>query len=243
VKLVALAVVLIGCGRNPTHVTVGAAASLRHAMPELIEQYRAASGVAIDVTYGASDTLANEVERGAAIDALVLADGGELDRLIGTRTITADSRRAIATNTIVLVGVAGSKQTFQSLATLPEPSKLAVGDPTTVPAGRYARQYLERLGTWATLEPRLVFGGDVAGVLALAKQGRAALAIIYRTDARTAKPLVILDEPADAPVASVVAGIATHSTHADSARGFVDFLASARGQQILARHGFAPPRR
>jgi molybdate transport system substrate-binding protein len=236
----AFVLVLAACGREPTHVNLGAAASLRHVMPELVEQYRADTGVAIDVTYGASDVLAAEVERGAALDALVLADGGELDRLIGTRAIDAASRRPIATNTIVLVGPVGAQLTFQSLATLAEGRKLAVGDPTTVPAGRYARQYLERLGAWTKLQPQLVFGGDVAGVLALAKQGRAQLAIVYRTDARTAAPLVILDEPVDAPVASIVAGIATHSTHAVSARGFVDFLASPRGQQILARHGFAP---
>ena len=242
-KLVALALLVVACGREPAHLHVGAAASLRHAMPELVEQYRADSGVVVDVSYGASDVLATEVERGALLDALVLADGGEIDRLIGTRTIGADSRRPIATNTIVLVGPVGSTLKLATLASLPETGKLAIGDPTTVPAGRYARQYLEGIGAWATLQPQLVFGGDVAGVLALAKQGRAQVAIVYRTDARTAAPLVILDEPPNAPVASIVAGIATHSSHAASARGFVDFLASTRGQQILARHGFAPPRR
>ena len=154
-----------------------------------------------------------------------------------------DSRRAIASNTIVLVGPVGSQLTFRSLAAAPEGTKVAVGDPTTVPAGRYAREYLERLGVWASLQPRLVFGGDVAGALALTKQDRAGLAIVYRTDAPNATPLVILDQPADTPIASVVAGIATHSRHAVPARGFVDFLASTRGQQILTRHAFAPARR
>ena len=100
-KLVALALVIAACGREPSHVTVGAAASLRHAMPELIEQYRSASGIAIDVTYGASDTLASEVERGAALDALVLADGGELDRLIRTHTITADKSLTERVNLLI----------------------------------------------------------------------------------------------------------------------------------------------
>ncbi len=239
----ALVLALVACNRESTHITVGAAASLRHVMPELVEQYRADSGVVVDVTYGASDILASEVERGAAIDALVLAEAAELDRLIGAHAIDAGSRRLIASNVIVLVGPAGSKQRFASLATLPESVKIAVGDPTTVPAGRYARQYLERLGTWPALEPHLVFGGDVAGALALARQGRAQLAIVYRTDASTAAPLVVLDAPADAPVTSVVAGIATHSSHAAAARAFADFLGSSRAQQILVRHGFAPPHR
>lgn len=242
-KLLVLVLAVAACGRDSTHISVGAAASLRHAMPELVEQYRADSGIAVDVTYGASDILAAEVERGAALDALVLAERAELDRLIGANAIAANSRRVVATNVIVLVGPAGSKHTFTSLATLPETMKVAVGDPTTVPAGRYARQYLERLGVWPALQPHLVLGGDVAGALALARQGRAQLAIVYRTDAQAAAPLAIVDAPADAPVASVVAGIATHSRHASAARAFADFLASSRGQQILARHGFAPPAR
>jgi ABC-type molybdate transport system substrate-binding protein len=77
----------------------------------------------------------------------------------------------------------------------------------------------------------------VAGVLALAKQGRARVAVVYRTDARQAAPLVVLDLPEDAPTATIVAGIATRSGRADAARAFLTFLGSRRGQAILARHG------
>lgn len=239
----ALALALVACGRKPAHVSVGVAASLRHAMPELVEQYRKTAGVHVDVTYGASDTLADQVKRRVALDALVLADAAELDELIAAKAIDAGSRREIATNTIVLVGPAGSQLTFASLTGLPDDAKIAIGDPTTVPAGRYAQRYFEALGEWAALQPKLIFGGDVAGVLALAKQGRARVAVVYRTDARGAAPLVVLDEPSNAPTTSVVTGIATHSSHAIAARAFGEFLVSTEGQQILARHGFGPPRR
>lgn len=242
-KLVALLVALAACGREPVHVSVGVAASLRHAMPELVEHYRKSAGVEIDVTYGASDVLAEQVKHGVALDALVLADAGALDGLIAANEITAGSRRVVATNKIVLVGPADSRLTFASLPTLPEGVKIAVGDPASVPAGRYARRYFEALGVWTTLQPRMIFGGDVAAVLALAKQGRARVAVVYRTDARGAAPLVVLDEPADAPTASIVTGVATHSRHAAAARAFGEFLASTEGQQILARHGFAPATR
>ncbi|HEY5928484.1 MAG TPA: substrate-binding domain-containing protein, partial [Kofleriaceae bacterium] len=62
------------------------------------------------------------------------------------------------------------------------------------------------------------------------------------TDARAASPLLVLDEPSDAPTVTIAAGIATRSRNASAARGFSDFLASAPAQEILARHGFAPPR-
>jgi molybdate transport system substrate-binding protein len=240
-RLVAFLLALAACNREPTHVSIGVAASLRHAMPELVEHYRKSTGVELDVTYGASGVLANQVKNGAALDALVLADASALDELIAGNEVAPASRRVVATNRIVLVGPADSRLTFASLATLPEGARIAIGDPASVPAGRYARRYFEMLGTWEVLQPRMIFGGDVAAVLALAKQGRARVAVVYRTDAKGAAPLVVLDEPADAPTASVVAGVATHSRHAAGARAFGEFLASAQGQQILARHGFTPP--
>jgi molybdate transport system substrate-binding protein len=242
-RLVALLVALVACNREPKHVSIGVAASLRHAMPELVERYRNGAGVELDVTYGASDVLADQITHGAALDALVLAEAGALDALIAANEVTPSSRRVVATNRIVLVGPADSRLTFASLATLPEGARIAVGDPASVPAGRYARRYFETLGIWEALQPRMIFGGDVAAVLALAQQGRARVAVVYRTDAKGAAPLVVLDEPADAPTASVVAGVATHSRHAAAARAFGEFLASPEGQQILARHGFAPPAR
>ncbi|HEX5062687.1 MAG TPA: molybdate ABC transporter substrate-binding protein [Kofleriaceae bacterium] len=239
---VLLALMVVACHHEPPHVSVGVAASLRYAMPDVVAAYEKKSGVTIDVTYGASDAIGDQLAHGAALDALVVADAVALDRQIAARTIDESSRREVATNAIVLIGPPGSTPTFATLATLHVGTKIAIGDPATVPVGRYAKQYLESLGEWSTLEPQLIYGGDVAGVLALAKQGRARLAVVYRTDARAAAPLVVLDDPPDAPKASVVAGIATHSKHAAAARAFTEFLASPEGHEILARYGFGPPR-
>ena len=79
-------------------------------------------------------------------------------------------------------------------------------------------------------------------MLALAKSGKAHVAVVYRSDARGAAPLTVLDEPRDAPIASVVVGIAASSEHASAAQRLLDYLVSADGQAVLARHGFSPPR-
>ena len=240
--LAVLALVGVACGREPARISIGAAASLRHVMPDLVAAYRKQTGVAVGITYGASDMLAADVDHGAAFDALVLADAVALDRLDAARGVAAGSRRSVATNTIVLVGPVGADVKFAGLARLHTGTTIAIGDPATVPVGRYARQYLESIGAWPAVQDQLVYGGDVAGVLALAKQGRTRLAIVYRTDAAAAAPLVILDAPSDAPTASIVAAIVARSRHAADARAFSDFLVSAQGQQILARHGFGTPR-
>jgi len=137
----------------------------------------------------------------------------------------------------VLAGPPGAAATFAALPALPA-GKIAIGDPAIVPAGRYARTYLRAIGAWDAVQPRLVYGGDVAGVVALAR-GPARVAIVYRTD--VAPPLVILDAPRDAPVARIVGGVVAASPHADGARAFLDFLASPDGQAVLERHGFTRP--
>ncbi len=236
-------IALVACKREPAHITVGVAASMRHAMPELAEHYRERTGTTLDITYGSSDTLVDQVMKGVRFDVLVLADAATIDELIVSGHVTAESRAIIATNTIVLVGPPGAPVRFASLSSLPAGARIAIGDPASVPAGRYAKRYLESLGAWAAVEPRLVLGGDVAGVLALAQQGTAHVAVVYRSDTSGAAPLTVLDEPADVPTASVVAGFGAHSGHASAARAFLDYLARPDGQRILARHGFAPARR
>ena len=183
--------------------------------------------------------LEDKVERGAGLDAVVFAEDAALEVLIQRGHVPRESKRSVASTTLVLVGPEGTNATFPTLGSLPDGAKVAVGDPVTVPAGRYARQYLQQLGVWDAIQPRLVYGGDVAGVLAHAQRGSAHVAIVYRTDAARGAPLVILDEPGDAPVVRIVAGVAARSRSAARARAFLEFLASAEGRAIFARHGFA----
>ena len=234
----ALLFVIVGCHRDKPRLSIGAAASLRTAMPELAAAYEAQGGAPVALRFGASDALAKQLSAGAALDAVIVADESSLD----DKLIVATSRRVIATNAIVLVGPAGSGIDFAHLGALPQDAKLAIGDPATVPVGRYARSYLQELGSWEALQPRLVLGGDVAGVLALAQKGTARVAIVYKSDATLAAPLVVLDEPANAPVARITAGVVASTSHRSETDRFLAFLVSKEAQAILARHALAPPR-
>lgn len=233
---IALALLVVACSREHASISVGAAASLRNAMPELVERYRKSTGVDVAVTYAATDVLVDQI---AHHDAVILAERAALDH---AGMIARDSRRALATNSIVLVGPEGAAIRFATLAAMPTDAKIAIGDPATAPVGRYAETYLKAIGSWDELQPRLLLGGDAAGVLALAEQGKARVAIVYATDARRAAPLVVLDQPRDVPTAEIVGGVVAKSAHAGHAREFVDFVASRDGQMILAKHGFGPPR-
>ena len=119
-------------------------------MPELLASYSAGGeGVATVATYGASGILRRQVEAGAPVDGVILASPQEIDRLVDGGFCEAGTRRVVATNRIVLIGSLGAPRlSFASLDRLPADWRISIGDPRTVPAGRYAREALRNLGFW-----------------------------------------------------------------------------------------------
>jgi len=235
-----------GCHRHRDHppIRVGAAASLRQVMPELTEAFQRATGIRVATTYGASWDLAAAVEGGTALDAVVLASAAPVDQLIAGGHADAASRRELARNGLVLVAHDATTQLrFAGLDKLRPGTRIGVGDPQRVPAGRYARDYLSAIGVWNAMQPYAVYGGDVAAVLAMALRGEVTAAIVYRTDAAdtAAAGIQLLDEATGphAPVVTVV-GATVHRAHADEGGRFLAFVASPEGQAILQRHGFEP---
>ncbi len=240
---IGLAVLGQGCTRAEPEVTLGAATSLREVVPALIHAYEAAGPAGhprVTATYAASGDLKKQVEAGAPLDAVLLAGARPLDELAAEGRVDAASRRTLASNELVLVGKRAAALTFDTLTTLPAGEHLAVGDPRTVPAGEYARDYLRGLGEWDALEPRLVLGANVAAVLVYARRGEAAAAIVYRTELRGVTDLAILDAAhgPSAPHPKVVAATVTGGK--PGAAAFLEFVASPAGQQVLASFGFGP---
>ncbi len=135
--------------------------------------------------------------------------------------------------------------TFATLDTLAPGEHVAVGDPGAVPAGEYARTWLRSLGKWDALQRdgRLLFGGDVAAVLAYARRGEVPAAIVYRTEVRGVDDVVVLDEARGpgAPRPEVVGAVVRAARGAGEAGAFLAFAGSAEGQRVLADFGFGPP--
>ena len=240
-----------GASREAAHapsqeLTVAAAASLRRVMPKLAEAWnRKHPQARLTFTYGGSGELRRQVEAGAPIDAVVFAHPAPVEALVQRGRVDAASTRDVARNTLVLVGRKGSGTRpasdlrFRTLASLPEGTWLAVGEPRTVPAGQYAHALLERLGLWDALAPRMVFAADVTAVLTYVRRGEAEVGIAYRTDLIGLEDVEVLDA-AEGPLAQearyVAAPIVPH------AQGFVDFLARDPGARALwAGDGFGAP--
>lgn len=218
---------------------------MRHVFPKLIADYeKQHPSERIVVTYGASGEIANQVEAGAGMDAVVFAGKAPLDKLVQSGHIDAASLQIIATNELVLAGSERSpKLTFATLDMLPQSERLAIGNPKTVPVGQYAREALERLSLWDKLQSRIVFGANVAAVLAYLQQGEVAAAIVYRTEVQDIEGVMVLDvaKGSWAPRPEIWAGVVVQSHNRQTTQEYINFLTSADGRRIFASFGFGPP--
>jgi len=215
-------------------------------MPELIAEFKKHHPRPnFDVVYGASGSLRNQVADGAPVDAVLFASGDPVDALVAAGHVTAVSRHVAARNSLVLIGPRGGKRySFATIDTMPSDERLAIGDPGAVPAGRYAREALENLQKWSSLEgSRLVYGGDVGAVVMYVRRGEVAAGIVYSTELTGNDDVVVLDRAEGdwVPNPVVVVGVVASAKQPRTAQKFLDFVRARRGQQVLATYGFLPP--
>lgn len=225
---------------------VFAAASLTEAMQDVAKLWEASGNPRIRFNFAASSTLARQLEQGAQANLFASADLAWMDWAQSRALIAADTRRTLLGNRLVLVTPANSTATatiapgLDLLSLLGPTGRLAIGDPSNVPAGLYARQALTKLGLWPALEPRLARAESVRSALLLVERGEAPLGIVYATDAAIARgvkivatfPADLLDPPIAYPFAVTRAG------DTPAARRFLAFLATPPALETFARRGF-----
>lgn len=223
-------------------LTVSAAISLTEALEEVAAAYRAAGGPPVSFNFGASSMLARQIVNGAPVDLFVSADEAQMDLVARAGLAVAGTRVDVAGNTLVLV--ANAPTTIRTIADLgnAEVRRIAIGDPAAVPAGVYARRYLEDIGLWARLEPKLVPMTNVRAALTAVQNGSVAAAFVYATDAKLAPGLQVVATIAGARAPRIVypACIVKTRRQPAAAAAFLTFLRSPAGSAILARHGFTP---
>ena len=239
----ALSLLALASSASATEIVLSAAASLSSAMRDLVAAHaRENPQTRVLVNTGASDVLVAQIAKGAPADVLATADEDSMDRAQRQGLVVAATRHAFARNRIVLIVPAG--RTTARLADLRSPRfvRIAVGNPASVPAGRYARAALERAGLWNDVAPRLVFGENVRQVLDYVARGEADAGLVYATDVDAAGGRVhaVDDVAVPQPILYPVAVVAS-SAHPDEARAFVRYLEGPAARAILARHGFALP--
>ena len=226
-------------------VTVFAAASLTDALKEVSAAWARAGHAPLRLSFGASSTLARQIEQGAPANLFASADERWMDDLARADLIEPDTRRDLLANRLVLVVPKDRARQVRigpdlDLAALLGPAgRIATGDPEHVPVGIYARQALTRLGLWPQAEARLAATPDVRGALRLVERGEAPAGIVYATDAVASAGVdvagIFPDDTHD-PITYPFAAIRQAGT--PETRDLLRFLAGPEAGAIFTRWGF-----
>ncbi|WP_368905263.1 molybdate ABC transporter substrate-binding protein [Taklimakanibacter lacteus] len=225
-------------------VNVFAAASLKNALDAVSAAWKAEAGSEARATYAASSALARQIEQAAPADVFVSADLDWMDYLDGKKLIRADTKKVLLGNALVLVAARSSGVELElkqgvDLAGALQGGKLAVGDVKAVPAGRYAKAALEKLGLWASVEKSLAQSENVRAALALVARGEARLGIVYATDARAEDKVEVAGVfPEDSHPPIVYPAAVISSSKNPDAEAFVTYLSSPKAQEIFTAQGF-----
>jgi len=237
---------LLPAGQDPPaekRITVSAAVSLTDALGAVAEAY-ARTGRGVRFNFGASNVLARQIVSGAPVDVFISADEEQMDVVAAAGLLKEDSRISLVRNQLSVAVPSDRPRTFRSFREIADPAfkRIAIGDPAAVPAGVYAKAYLEKQGLWQAVEARIVPTGSVRAALAAVESGAADAAIVYRTDARiSTKATVAWTVPAaEGPRIVYPAAIVKTTTVPSEARFFLDFLRTDTAIRIFERFGFTP---
>ncbi|HWB19503.1 MAG TPA: molybdate ABC transporter substrate-binding protein [Phycisphaerales bacterium] len=224
-------------------LTVFAAASTTDVMQKAAELFESQTGTRVHFSFDSSSNLAKQIKAGSPADIFISADEKWMDDVASANAIKSASRQDLLANELVMIAPAGKPFTcqftsdFKFVENLPNVKKIAVGDPDHVPAGVYAKQSLQKLRWWDSMQPLLVPAKDVRAALRLVEIGEADAGIVYATDAKSsAKVTVIAAIPSDLhdPVHYPVAQC-TDNVHAAE---FIDFLRSPEMVKVFESAGF-----
>jgi len=245
-RLVFLLLALLAAPAFAAPPLVLAAASLQESLNAAADIWAARHHARPILSFASSSLLAKQIDAGAPADIFISADEPWMDDVARHGLVKLGTRVSFIGNRLVLVAPASSARPIAikpgfPLARLLGDGKLAMGEVNSVPAGKYGKEALTRLGLWDAIASHVVGADNVRSALALVERGEAPYGIVYATDALASKGVKIVGvfpETSHAPITYPVA-LLTAATSPD-AEGFRRFLISAAGKAVFRRYGFQP---
>ena len=244
----ALAGAAIGLGApapaQAADVMVFAAASLKDALDAIDADWQKATGKHATVSYAASSALAKQIDAGAPADIFISADLDWMSYVAQRNLIAADTRHDLLSNSLVLIAPSDSTAKVEiapgfPLAKLLGGGKLAMADPNAVPAGKYGKAALTKLGVWDSVAGQVAAAENVRACLLLVARGEAPFGVVYRTDAAIEpKVKIVADFPAESVPPIIYPIAVTASAKNPDARAFAAYLSSPAAHKEFERFGF-----
>ena len=245
-RLVTAAVVLVAAaGVGAGELTVSAASSLTNAFKEVAQHYQAQYPDArVALNFGASGALLQQMAKGAPVDVFASADQETMDQAEKLGLVAAGARRDFVRNTLVLIAPTDATPVVRQLADLGQPAvqRIAIGNPASVPVGRYTRHALEAAKLWPLVQAKAIQTQNVRQSLDYVARGEVDAGFVYATDAAlmAGKVRVVQEVPLDMAIRYPMASV-HGSAHGAEATRFMAYVLSPAGQAVLAKYGFGQP--
>ena len=225
-------------------LVVFAAASLKNALDAINAQWQKETGKKAVISYGASSTLAKQLEQGAPAQMFISADLDWMDFVAQKNLIKSDTRSNLLGNRIVLIAHKDKAEPIEikrgfDLAKLLGDGRLAMANVDAVPAGKYGKAALEKLGVWAGVANTVAQAENVRAALLLVSRGEAPLGIVYQTDAAADPNVKIIGafpEDTHSPIIYPIA-LTAHASHQDAA-ALLAYIKSNSAKPLFEAEGF-----
>jgi molybdate transport system substrate-binding protein len=241
---VLLATGAVDQSKSTHEITVSAAISLKNAFEEIGKTFmQKHPGTKVVFNFGGSGDLTRQIEAGAPVDVFASAAQRDMDDIDRKGLVASNSRKDFAGNAVVLIKPANSNIAINSMEDLrkKEAGKIAIGNPKTVPAGRYAEEALRHFNLWEILKEKLILGENVRQVLDYVARNEVDAGLVYSTDAmvrsKEVKVVMKLPEASHQPVIYPI-GVIRGTKEESLSKAFVALVVSAEGQKILIQYGF-----
>lgn len=252
VSILIFSIAFVGCTgdkspvaeeKKPVSLTVSAAASLTDVLEEIKREYEQENeNVSITLNLGSSGSLQQQIEQGAPADVFISAAAKQMDALQEKDLILKETRINLLENAIVLVVPEKSDRvhSFEELK-LNEIKKIGLGEPDSVPAGKYGKEVLTHLNLWDQLEFKMVYAKDVRQVLTWVQTESVDAGIVYLTDAKVMDKVKIIAHAPEGSHSPVIypAAVIKETQEVEAAQEFVNYLQEETARQIFEKYGFS----
>jgi molybdate transport system substrate-binding protein len=227
--------------QTPT-ITVFAAASLTDTMKAVADAYQAKTGTKVTLSFGGSNTLAQQIDQGAAADIFISADPQWMDFLAKNNRIATDTRHNLLGNRLVLIG--GSASTAVTiaphfdLAGALNGGRLAMADPGAVPAGIYGKAALTSLGVWDSVADKIASADNVRAAMQFVSRGEAPYGIVYETDSKVDPGVHIVAVFPENSHPPIIYPVALTKSASPAAKDLLTYLSGQDAKTIFEKAGF-----
>ncbi|WP_434778048.1 molybdate ABC transporter substrate-binding protein [Neisseria sp. Ec49-e6-T10] len=226
-------------------ITVSAAASLTDSFKEIVKNYEAKHpNSKVLLNFGASGSLLQQIDKGAPVDIFASADQDTMNQAQNKKLIALNTRVNFVKNSLVVIVPMKSNLTINHLSDLQKGNikRIALGNPASVPVGRYSKTALEKNNAWVGIQDKVIHTQNVRQSLDYVARGEVDAGFVYGTDANIMKDkvkviyTVALDTPITYPIAQI-----SRSKNKNEANRFINYVLSTEGQTVLKKYGFVKP--